>query len=608
VALKFVNADQLLACGTIDCRPPAPPPAAPVIPPQAQSFDYQVKDYDSFLRALLDLIPSRVPGWSDRIEADLGMAIAEVFAYFADKLSYYQDRVFNEGFLRTATQYESVRRLLSLVDYTLDPGTAARVFLAAKVASATVLPAGSAVSTRGNATQEPVVFETRADRVLYPELNTINLAADAPSDAAGVQAVFSGELDSFLPAGSWIFFQRAGASEWAQTAAPVAVDHVLHTSTVTLHSRLDATYPAASSSVSANGIPATHGQLRVEDSRGSGLPDQSFPLSYGPVTFVDDADAKPQTTLSVKIGGNVWRQVPDFIDSGPTDAVFLTTRDNQGFTTIRFGNGAQGRVPPEGAAITVSYRSGIGESGLVAPQALNIFNDPGGAIISLMNPQASFGARNPESLEDAKLLGPEQARTQARAVTPQDYERLLLNSPALGILHAKATYEWTGSWTTVAVSVDFGDRVPMLAAPERRTAIETLLAQKKMAGLDVAAEDARYAPLYIGLVVHVKPEFFARQVRDAVVKALGPSGFFAPGAFGFGQAVHLSDLYPAAMASGGVQYLSVTRFKRMGDRYPDRKEYGSIEVGPLEIIRCDNDPAHPENGVIYVRTCGGLEG
>jgi hypothetical protein len=46
----------------------------------------------------------------------------------------------------------------------------------------------------------------------------------------------------------------------------------------------------------------------------------------------------------------------------------------------------------------------------------------------------------------------------------------------------------------------------------------------------------------------------------------------------------------------------------MGDRYPDRKEYGSIEVGPLEIVRCDNDPAHPENGIIYVRTCGGLEG
>jgi hypothetical protein len=31
-------------------------------------------------------------------------------------------------------------------------------------------------------------------------------------------------------------------------------------------------------------------------------------------------------------------------------------------------------------------------------------------------------------------------------------------------------------------------------------------------------------------------------------------------------------------------------------------------VGTLEIARCDNDPAHPENGVLFLHMCGGKEG
>jgi hypothetical protein len=57
-----------------------------------------------------------------------------------------------------------------------------------------------------------------------------------------------------------------------------------------------------------------------------------------------------------------------------------------------------------------------------------------------------------------------------------------------------------------------------------------------------------------------------------------------------------------------VRAVSVTRFKRLGDRYPDREAQGFIPVGNLEVARCDNDPSHPENGLLYVLTCGGKEG
>ena len=70
----------------------------------------------------------------------------------------------------------------------------------------------------------------------------------------------------------------------------------------------------------------------------------------------------------------------------------------------------------------------------------------------------------------------------------------------------------------------------------------------------------------------------------------------------------MSDLYSVVLKVEGVRYITAKRFKRLGDRYLDHSRDGVIDVGPLEIARCDNDPAHPENGVIFLKMCGGKEG
>jgi hypothetical protein len=160
----------------------------------------------------------------------------------------------------------------------------------------------------------------------------------------------------------------------------------------------------------------------------------------------------------------------------------------------------------------------------------------------------------------------------------------------------------------VIVSVDFADRLSLTDVPTRRQALEAALEQKRLAGYDVQVEDARYAPMNISLVVFLKPEYFVRQVRTQLEQVIGPQGFFAPASFDFGQAVRLSDLYAAVLAVQGVRYITVQRFKLLGDRYPDHKDDGVINVDPLAIARCDNDPAHPENGVVFLHMCGGKQG
>ena len=75
-----------LACDdAFDCRPPLTPVAPE--PDLQVVIDYLAKDYSSFRQALLDFIPTRLPDWTERSEADIGMMLLELFAATADTLS-----------------------------------------------------------------------------------------------------------------------------------------------------------------------------------------------------------------------------------------------------------------------------------------------------------------------------------------------------------------------------------------------------------------------------------------------------------------------------------------------------------------------------------------
>jgi Baseplate J-like protein len=119
------------------------------------TIDYMAKDYASFRNALLDLIPRKIPQWKDRSEADMGIMLIELFSYIADELSYFQDRVANEAFLRTARARSSVSNHLSLIDYPMQNGLSANAFIKVEVIEEPSLPAAS----------EPSAIEQKAKEV-----------------------------------------------------------------------------------------------------------------------------------------------------------------------------------------------------------------------------------------------------------------------------------------------------------------------------------------------------------------------------------------------------------------------------------------------------------
>ena len=60
--------------------------------------------------------------WHEGIDSDYQTMFVELWAYLADVLTFYQERIANEAFLGTATQRDSLLRLVSLIDYRPSPG------------------------------------------------------------------------------------------------------------------------------------------------------------------------------------------------------------------------------------------------------------------------------------------------------------------------------------------------------------------------------------------------------------------------------------------------------------------------------------------------------
>ena len=87
------------------CRRPAEP-----LELNEPLLDYLAKDYASFRRLLLDLLPHAIRGWIERNPADLGMALSSCSPTTGDQLSYFQDAVANEAYLDTVRHRVSARR------------------------------------------------------------------------------------------------------------------------------------------------------------------------------------------------------------------------------------------------------------------------------------------------------------------------------------------------------------------------------------------------------------------------------------------------------------------------------------------------------------------
>jgi len=170
-----IHLDDCACCKGV----PAPPELSN--PPGQDRLRYRIDTQPTFFRRMVAKLPIQPVPPSDqpdpnaprplkaltaRAPDDPTIAILDAWATSADVLTFYQERIINEGFLRTATERRSVLELAREIGYELSPGVAASTDLVYLLETGlgapkrTPIPLGAKVLSVPGPNETPQTFET----------------------------------------------------------------------------------------------------------------------------------------------------------------------------------------------------------------------------------------------------------------------------------------------------------------------------------------------------------------------------------------------------------------------------------------------------------------
>src|SRR3954452_5555000 len=158
--------------------------AATTNPPGLDAIAYRSGTHGSILRRMIGELGGRLKGVGAGSADDPAVGLLDAFATMADVVTFYQERIANEGYLRTATERESVLELARAIGYELRPGVAATTHLDVRVqvtAGATeptapttsAVPKGTQVKSIPAQGRLPQTFETADDLVATADRNEV---------------------------------------------------------------------------------------------------------------------------------------------------------------------------------------------------------------------------------------------------------------------------------------------------------------------------------------------------------------------------------------------------------------------------------------------------
>ena len=151
--------------------------------PRQAALPYRALDYGRARQAMVKALPrhAALAGLTTRAPSDPAIALLDAWAVGLDVLTFYQERIANEGFLRTATERRSLLELARTIAYELAPGVAAGTFLAiacdevAGSPATVAIPAGTKVQSVPAGDQMPQTFEVSAPLVALPQFSDMRV-------------------------------------------------------------------------------------------------------------------------------------------------------------------------------------------------------------------------------------------------------------------------------------------------------------------------------------------------------------------------------------------------------------------------------------------------
>jgi hypothetical protein len=272
--------------------------------------------------------------------------------------------------------------------------------------------------------------------------------------------------------------------------------------------------------INANVARATHGET-VHEVLGSGSAakaHQSFALKKPPLTYISaPTPSGTLSTLDVRVNDILWQEVPSLYGLGRRSQNHIVRIDDDGRTSITFGDGSNGARLPTGVEnVTAVYRSGIGHDGEVGAGSLTILQTRPLGVRGVTNPLPASGAESPEKLSDARRNAPVTVLTLDRIVSLLDFENLTRSFAGIGKAQASALKVEPSRIVHITVAAANGSKVEGELLKDLRNAIDAV--RDPIEHVEVDSFRLRTFSIEAGILVD--PRYLAEDVLAQVEKAL----------------------------------------------------------------------------------------
>jgi hypothetical protein len=197
--------------------------------PGLSALAYRVGTHGSFKTTMLAALSGQrtLDGLTIRDDNDPSIALIDTWACVLDVLTFYQERIANEGYLRTASERGSVLELALAIGYELKPGVAASTYLAFTLEDApgtpgyAIINTGVKVMSVPGQNEKPQTFETIENleaRAAWNELKPRLTELKIP-EFGSIEVYLKGTLTGLKPGDGLLFVGKErekdpGSERW----------------------------------------------------------------------------------------------------------------------------------------------------------------------------------------------------------------------------------------------------------------------------------------------------------------------------------------------------------------------------------------------------------
>jgi len=208
----------------VECNAPGQPAIA-----------YRTGTWSTFKQSMLARLSSSdypaLDPLKTRDEDDFSIALLDASSVMLDTLTFYQERLANESYLRTATQLRSFIELSRLIGYSPAPGVAALTYLSFTLKAvqgqppnpstpAITVPRGTQVQSVPAQGQTAQTFETNADILAKPDWNALPVLTSSIWHPPGHNSLFLAGTATKLNPGDALLILGIAREDWTPSDTP----------------------------------------------------------------------------------------------------------------------------------------------------------------------------------------------------------------------------------------------------------------------------------------------------------------------------------------------------------------------------------------------------